>query len=86
MPKESKKFKVVGMGKISGSSMDKERKVFAKHKLDVEAVEGRAHAQTAPEFYHFDAIQSFRLDIQVTCLQDHEILQPLRVDSRKGLC
>ena len=45
MPKESKKFKVVGMGKISGSSMDKERKVFAKHKLDVEAVEGRASTE-----------------------------------------
>ncbi len=33
------KFRVVGFGKISGPSMATERKIFAEHKLDVEAVE-----------------------------------------------
>jgi len=52
----------------------------------IEAIERGSHAQAATKFDELDAIQSFRLDIQVTCLHDHEILRPLRVDSRKGLC
>jgi D-3-phosphoglycerate dehydrogenase / 2-oxoglutarate reductase len=46
MPAKKKdKFKVVSMGKIAGMSMDKERKVFAKNKLDVEAVEARCSTE-----------------------------------------
>ncbi len=42
MPKQVKeKYKVVSLGKISGSSMETERKIFAKSGLDVEAVEAR---------------------------------------------
>jgi D-3-phosphoglycerate dehydrogenase len=35
------RFKVVGMGKISGPSMAAERKVFDGHKIEVETVEAR---------------------------------------------
>ena len=42
MPKAAvEKFKVVGLGKISGPSMETEQKVFASHKITVETVEAR---------------------------------------------
>ncbi len=43
MPGE--KYKVIGFGKISGLSMEPERKIFAEHKLDVEIIEGRLRTE-----------------------------------------